>query len=395
MTFKFYLRTRDEEQIFSKIYCRVIIERQKAEFYTDLLIREADWEENRQRTKKNDVVNQELSRIEDKLYRAKQKINEDGRELTSKELVAVALGRDLRTKNAYLLEYFTKCIREFKAKKEVGPSTIMQYQGTYKFLSDFLSSEKKTDIKIEYLSTSFIKDFDFWLSVHHKTKTGQNIQRNSINKHHSRLKRILFLAISDRYLDINPYMNFKLSTKKVIRDFLTPDELKRIIQLPLKNNRSLDRVRDIFLFSIYTGLRFSDAQRITPGHIIKNQDGKLAIHLVMAKTSEVVFIPITSKALAILEKEEDLASLPKDQPILPQISNQKFNAYIKHIAVGASVDKPLTHHIARHTFATNALNSGIPLEVVQKLLGHNNVKTTLIYAKLLHETLFKEMEKMK
>lgn len=394
MTFKFYLRKRDDEQIFSKIFCRVIINRQKAEFYTDLQIRESDWDETKQRTKKNDIVNQELSRIEDKLYRSKQKINEAGRDLTAKELVAVALGRDQRTKDAFILDYFAKCIQEFKAKNEVGQGTIRQYKGTLSFLEEFLKSEKKDNVKIEFINISFIKDFDFWLTVHHKTKTGQNIQRNSINKHHARFKRILLLAVSDGYLLNSPYLNFKLVGKKVHREFLTQDELKRIIQLPLTNNKSLDRVRDIFLFSIYTGLRFSDAQSLTPSNFKTEPNGNKAIQLLMAKTSERVFVPLTKNALSILNKYGELDQLPVNKPILPQISNQKFNAYIKHIAVGASIDKPLTHHIARHTFATNALNSGIPLEVVQKLLGHNNVKTTLIYAKLLNATLYKEMEKM-
>ncbi|MBP6828822.1 MAG: integrase catalytic domain-containing protein, partial [Saprospiraceae bacterium] len=175
-------------------------------------------------------------------------------------------------------------------------------------------------------------------------------------------------------------LDFKLKNKTVHRDHLTQEELQRLRNLKFEN-QSLDKVRDIFLFSCYTGLRFTDAQDLRAKDIRPDEDGHMWIYLRQKKTDEPLAIPMLKPALEVYHKYEHLREVTGR--IIPSFVNQKVNAYLKIIADFANVEKKLTHHVARHTFATTVLlENDVPLEAVQAYLGHTSATTTAIYARM-------------
>jgi len=240
----------------------------------------------------------------------------------------------------------------------------------------------------------FIEYLDHFMISEYKDPNNRPIARNTINKHHSRFRTILIKALNEDIIPKNPYARFKLKDSRTSRDYLTGDEIDLLKNHKLNNNPSLIKVRDIFLFSCYTGLRFTDAINLKMNDIITGEDGVKFIALKMRKTKDFIQIPLIADAVEIINKYNDHPDREVLGFVLPRISNQKINTYLKELANLAGIKKNITHHVGRHTFATQALNKGVPLEVVQKLLGHTDIKTTQIYAKMLTSTMVKEMEKM-
>jgi integrase len=170
---------------------------------------------------------------------------------------------------------------------------------------------------------------------------------------------------------------------------LTNNELTKFLDVDLDGHRSLERVRDLFLFSCYTGLRFQDAQDLTMDNL-NHIDDEVFLQFDQGKTDERREIPLLKPALVIIDKYQGSKERTVKGMILPKYSNQKTNFYLKHIAKLSEITKPLTHHIARHTCATTVLlDNGVPIETVSHWLGHRSMRTTLIYAKTSHRNLMK------
>ncbi|MGD9994115.1 MAG: tyrosine-type recombinase/integrase [Salinivirgaceae bacterium] len=377
-----------------KIYGRLIIDRRKTEFATNFYCEEKLWDKEKGRAKKNMVINDELSEIENNLNRIRRKLLDDGKPLSSRSIIAIYKG-DKKTQR-FLVEYMDEHIKEIREKKEHAINTVNHYSASKKIYQDFIKSAyKKSDFPIKEMNYDFVKAFDHYLMTKHTDRHGNNIKRNTANKHHSRLRTMLHKAHNEALILENPYTRFQLRNKPTNRSFLTSDEINRIIKLNFENNQVLDRVRDFFLFSCYTSLRFSDAYNLKMTDIIETSNSKKIISIEMDKTKEMVYVPLIAEAMELIDKYKDEDSRIVSNYVLPRYSNQKVNLFLKHIGTLAEIEKDLTHHVARHTFATVALNNGIPLDVVQKILGHSSIRTTQIYAKMLTSTLEKEMEKFK
>lgn len=219
--------------------------------------------------------------------------------------------------------------------------------------------------------------------------------RNTVNKHHSRLRTILIRAVKEGHITKNPYIDFQLKYTPSSRTFLTEEELKKITENNLGDNESLKRVRDIFIFSVYTGMRFEDAQLLTIDRIEKDKKNNYTLRIEQEKTKEPLLIPLLKPALDIIKKYENSPERKVFKKVLPKITNQKVNSYLKVIADITGIEKNLTHHVARHTCATTILISNdVPIEAVSKWLGHTNIKTTQIYAKITNNYLQKVAEKV-
>lgn len=194
------------------------------------------------------------------------------------------------------------------------------------------------------------------------------------------------IAYSEGYMDRNPLDQFKITLEKTKRDVLSETEIEQIQELDLHGR--LEKVRDCFVFSIYSGLPFIDLEELTMDDIEKDKNGKLWIVKSRHKTDIDFIIPVLPETKALIEKYDDHPLRQKKGVVLPVLSNQKYNAYLKEIADLAGINKHLTTHLARHTFATTVtLNNGIPLEIVSKMLGHSSVKTTQIYAKVQQKAI--------
>lgn len=201
--------------------------------------------------------------------------------------------------------------------------------------------------------------------------------------------------MANDWLEKNPFANYKAKEKEVERVYLTEKEVQNIIEKDLKNDR-LSLVRDIFLFSCFTGLAYIDVKNLTKSHISLGIDGEKWIFTHRQKTESASKIPILPVTQIIIDKYENHPQAIGNEKLLPILSNQKMNAYLKEIAGLCEIDKELTFHIARHTFATTVtLTNGVPIESVSKMLGHKNLRTTQHYTKVLDRKVSEDMKMLR
>jgi site-specific recombinase XerD len=217
---------------------------------------------------------------------------------------------------------------------------------------------------------------------------------NGVMKHLERLRKMVNMAVRLEWLDKNPFAAYKLHFTTVERGFLTQEELSTIEKKDYKIER-LQQVKDMFVFSCYTGLAYIDASKLNPGNIQMGIDGLKWIFTKREKTSSPVRVPLLLPAQKIINKYEKHPKAISNGTVFPVISNQKLNSYLKEIADLCGITKNLTFHIARHTFATTVtLTNGVPIESVSKMLGHADLKTTQIYAKVVEQKISNDMSKL-
>ncbi|HZJ36119.1 MAG TPA: tyrosine-type recombinase/integrase, partial [Gillisia sp.] len=215
--------------------------------------------------------------------------------------------------------------------------------------------------------------------------------QNTITKYVVNFKKIMRIAFANNWVNKDPFYHWKAKWKKVERDVLTEAELRTMIEKELSIQR-LEQVRDIFVFCCFTGLAYVDVQRLSKNHIVLGMDGERWIKINRSKTDSRSSIPLLPAAEEILAKYADHPITLRNGLLLPVISNQKTNAFLKEIADVCGIEKHLTFHLARHTFATTVtLANGIPIEFVSKMLGHQSLKTTQIYAKVIDKKLSDDM----
>jgi site-specific recombinase XerD len=197
--------------------------------------------------------------------------------------------------------------------------------------------------------------------------------------------------LANNWIERNPFSNYKAKVREVERVYLSEGEIENIINKDFKTDR-LSLVRDIFLFSCFTGLAYIDVKNLTKSHISLGIDGEKWIFTHRQKTETASKIPILPITQMIIDKYEDHPECCNQNKLLPILSNQKMNAYLKEIAGICEIEKELTFHIARHTFATTVtLTNGVPIESVSKMLGHKNLRTTQHYAKVLDKKVSEDM----
>lgn len=213
-------------------------------------------------------------------------------------------------------------------------------------------------------------------------------------KHIERLRKMVNLAITLDWLPKDPFASFKKHFDKVERQCLTAEELASLANKEFKIDR-LEHVRDMFLFSCYTGLAYIDMTQLTKENIIKGIDGGLWLSTSRVKTDTSVRVPLLPQAKVLVDKYRDDPRAQYSSTVFPVISNQRMNGYLKEIADVCGITKTLTFHIARHTFATTVtLSNGVPIESVSKMLGHTSIRTTQIYAKVVESKLSEDMGRL-
>lgn len=267
------------------------------------------------------------------------------------------------------------------------PNTLKSYKTSFSHISQYLRQEYGVqDIEVRKIDHGFVTGYEFFLRA-----TG-GCSAISAAKYMKHLRKIINICLAHRWMIDDPFTHYKNTAKASPKEFLTKDELQRIVDKNLVIPR-IALVRDIFVFSCYTGLSYADVKKLTHQDIGKGVDGKLWILTWREKTNTRSNIPLLSKALSIIERYKDY---PTDyEMVLPVLSNQKMNSYLKEIADLCSISKPLTFHIARHTFAgTVTLANHVPIETVSKMLGHKDLKTTQHYAKLLDNRIASDMHKL-
>ena len=244
-------------------------------------------------------------------------------------------------------------------------NTVRRYKSSLNSLKRFLNG---TDIKLSRLSHEFVSDYYLYLL------TTEHLQANSAYKNIKALYRVIHVSIEKGWLQDNPFRNFKCKYKQPVRPYLTDTEINAVLGANLKSEGIL-RCRDVFIFQIYTGLSYADVVNVTQNNIQTGVDGKDWLVFYRQKTGTRTALPLLPKAKEVLIRYKYR---------LPVINNQKMNEHLKEIANICCINKNLTTHVARHTFATTiTLCKGVPIETVSKVLGHTDIKTTQIYAKVV------------
>ena len=245
--------------------------------------------------------------------------------------------------------------------------------------------EFRPGLDFKDITYTFLKEFE----VHLKEK-GNSV--NTIAKHLRQLRTLVNEAINQGYIpsDAYPFRKYKIKQEKGRKEFLTPDELKRLENLDV--DKKLRHVLDAFLFCCYTGLRYSDFCQLTPENIIR-VNGKRWLYFKSVKTDVEIRLPLhllfEGKALAVLERYDIVTDFAKIGP------NSEANKYLAQLAAFARIRKHITYHTARHTCATLLVHQGVPITTVQKLLGHTSVRTTEVYSEVLSNTIIRDLKAVK
>ena len=270
---------------------------------------------------------------------------------------------------------------------EIGKITFGRYATFAARISNFISSKmKQKDIMLHEIKYSFGIEYEHYL------KTELKLHQNTLVKYIQYLNRVLDYCVKYEWLDKNVLFGYKCPVKESKREYLTQDELQRVMDKEIHIDR-LSEVRDIFVFCCHTGYAYKDAALLTPDHIGTGINGRKWIYTSRQKNDNVSNVPLLDQAMQIIEKYKDHPVCVSKNRILPMKSNQKLNAYLKELADICGISKPMTMHIARHTFATTVLlSNGVSMEATSKMLGHSSLKTTQIYGKILETRVGAEME---
>ena len=267
----------------------------------------------------------------------------------------------------------------------VGKATLQKYNVCKRHFSEFLEKQyKRSDLKLTELTYVLIREFDLYL----RTEVGQNA--NTATKTMKTFKTITLLGQKMGVLLHDPFMNHRFHIEPVNRGFLTDEEILLIANKDLGISR-LELVRDIFIFSCFTGLAYIDVSNLTPDHIVTLGD-KQWIMTQRQKTSVETNVLLLDIPKAIIAKYG--GKTYRNGKLFPMLTNQKTNSYLKEIADICGIKKNLTFHLARHTFATMSLSKGVPMESVSKMLGHTNIRTTQIYARITNKKIEHDMEEL-
>lgn len=372
------------------IICRITLDGVRKQFATGNNIKEQQWNLSSQRFKGSSkdarIINSNLDTIEQKLNKAYSEILKEKEIFYVDDIFNRFSGSDKEFKT--LLQTFDYHNKKMKALvgKDYVQATYDKFVIIQTHVSDFVRHQyNRPDYPLHELRLNFLADLDYYLKV------VKNQNQNTINKVIERVKKVIKIAVGNGWLASDPFMLYQ--KKKYVKEvvFLTTSELKKLENYKFTQER-LAAVRDCFIFSCYTGLAYNEAALLSDEYLQPAEDGFTWIEMTRQKTKRPIAVPILPQAMKILKKY----GYPKKGLLLPLISNQKMNSYLKEIGPIVGISKVLTHHIARKTYASTVLmNNDIPVEIVSFLLGHSKTTTTeQHYAKVVKESVTRHIKKL-
>ena len=376
------------------IYTRVTINSKRFEFSTNKFISPDKWSTEGAKVKGNSEdarsINNQLDIIKNQIMDAEKRLYKKEIQINSENLRNELFG--IKERERLLIPIFTEHNRKIKelVGSEYAPGTLERYETSLKHTKDFLQWKfRVSDIDIEKIDHAFITEYEFYL------RTERKCANNTAVKYIKNFHKIINICLANGWLTKDPFANYKAKVKEVIREFLTEQEIQSLMEKEFVSER-LELVRDIFVFSCFSGLAYIDVKQLSKDNIVLGIDGDKWINKNRQKTDTNSKIPLLPTAQYILDKYANHPVCVNEDKLLPIFSNQKMNAYLKEIATVCGINKELTFHIARHTFATTVtLSNGVPIETVSKMLGHTNLKTTQHYAKILDKKISEDMQVLK
>jgi integrase len=373
------------------IRCRITFNKERYEFATGFFINPIHWNSKLQQAKPpNDettFVNSQLSLIKNKINQAFLYLQVNSQDFTIDELRSQYKGAP-KKQEVGLIEVYKLYLERIKKliNIDIKLVTYKKYQESLKHLNGFVEWKfNSSDIKLKDINPNFITEFEYYL------KTEKNLQLSTLNKAIQRFRRVLIFAISQNYLDKNPFMLYKAKRERKEVVYLDSDELQKLENHHFDIKR-VQQIKDLFIFCCYTGLGFTEMINLKNSDIVKGFDGELWLDVKRSKTQKSYRVPLLQQAKNILE----FYQIESRESVFPKISNPKFNAYLKEVASIVGIDKNLTHHIARKTFATTVLLfNDVPMEIVSELLGHSKISTTQEhYAKIVQKKVSDSMKNL-
>ena len=339
-------------------------------------------------TREDQAITAVLEEIRTKAYNKFLQLQGQNINVTPERLKQALLGKDQVQPRGYV-EIFDQWLVEYSKMVGITTSkrTLDKYILVRNRLQDYIASQLGVkDISLEEVTPKFLSNFDNYLRVEY------NMANNHAMKIRQKLRTIYKVAIDNGWVSKNPFSTVKIHFDPVERDVLTKSELTALIQTDMVFDR-LEKMRDVFVFACFTGLAHCDVAGLTKENIITDEAGQVWLKTHRQKTSEVVDIPLLEIPQLIIKKYEGMKEL--NGKLLPTLTNSCSNLYLKEVAVRCGINKTLTFHMARHTFATTVtLSNGVPIESVAKMLGHRNIRTTQIYAKVIKDKLAEDMNNL-
>lgn len=389
----FWVYTKRSKNNQAPIYARIPVNKKKLNISLKRRVETHLWNNEKQRingtNEKARNINQYLDEVYAKLFQCYQELRSENKPITPQTIKLRYTGDDKigRYTLRDIIEYHNRSMFE-----KLHGNTSRLYLTSQKYILQFVKEKYKVDdFELASLDYQFILNFESFLRNYSPRHYKKRIGNNAVMKHIQRLLRMVSLAYQLEWIDRDPFMKFKQKLTPTHRGFLTAEELKHIEELQIKSTR-LKLVKDLFVFSCYTGISYIDVMLLTNESLVQGLGETYWIMTQRQKTRNAVKIPLLSKASEIIEiYTHDKRSLISGT-LFPRISNQKINAYLKEVAELAKVRKHLTFHMARHTFATTVtLANGVPIETISKILGHRKLTTTQIYAKVLEKKVSDDM----
>uniref|UniRef100_A0AB33L5P3 Site-specific integrase n=1 Tax=Tenacibaculum sp. Pbs-1 TaxID=3238748 RepID=A0AB33L5P3_9FLAO len=366
------------------IMCRITFNKKRKEFSSGLFTIPNHWDSKKQKllskAENSEIVNTQLSLISQKINEAFLLLQLQQNDFNVDDIYSQYKGENTRVEKT-LLELYD--IHNEQTKKLIGIDfkevSWNRYVENKRKIEKFIKFKyKRNDIKLNKLDLKFIKDLEYYF------KTELKLSQATINRSLQRVKKIVQFGIDENYLEKNPFSLYKSTKHKIELIYLTSEELKDLEGFKFNQVR-LAQIRDLFVFCCYTGLAYQEMSSLRSKHVVKGFDNDYWIEMYRKKTNSKIAIPLLPKAKLLLEIYGYN---------LPKISNQKFNSYLKEIADIVGIDKKMTHHVARKTFATTVLlYNGVSMEVVSELLGHSRLQVTQEhYAKVVRNKISNEIK---
>ncbi|RXG29931.1 site-specific integrase [Leeuwenhoekiella marinoflava] len=376
------------------IYLRLTVDGKRKEHSISRRVDPRKWNSRQEKALGNSreavEINTHISNLRHKLNQIHQNYIENDKYISANSLI-----KELRGENDIVkmtLEIFKEHNENLDQLigKDISKASAQRYWTCYNHIQHFIKEQyKEDDFRLKDIDYNFITKFEHYL------KTKRNCNHNSALKYVNNFKKIIRIALANKWMDHDPLINYRVKFEPVEREFLSQEEVDALCSQELHFDR-LKLVRDMFIFSCYTGLAYSDVEKLSKSDITLGIDGSRWIRINRTKTGTKSSIPLLPVAEQILERYENHPEVENSERVIPVFSNQKSNAFLKEIAIMCGITKPLTTHLARHTFATTiTLTNGVPIETVSKMLGHQSLRTTQHYAKIVDRKISDDMNILK
>ena len=395
---QFVLRLpKNKKDEMAVVYARITVNGRRAEISLKSKVSINNWDEakGRAKGKRDEIIklNSHMEQVRSLIFDSYQELIQQNKPVSVDAVKAKYLGEDIEETMTLLkmIDYHKQV-----AIGKLAPGTMKNYYTTENYLKKFVKHQyNNSDISLDELNYRFILDFENFLINYESVDHHKSLNNNGVMKHMERLRKIVNMAVMMDLLEKDPFCKYKLHFDKVERGHLTKEELKVLSKKSFKIER-LQAVLDMFLFSCYTGLAYIDIFNLTQENIAKGIDGRDWLMTNRQKTNTSVKVPLLPEAVQLIKKYKDHPVAVAKGTLFPVVSNQRMNGYLKEIAEICGIDKNLTFHLARHTFATTVtLSNGVPIESVSKMLGHTSIRTTQIYAKVVEHKLSEDMQNLR